>query len=108
MQITITGQHLDVTPALREYVSEKMSRISRHFDHVTTAHVVLHVEKQRHLAEATMNAKGATLHAGGEAGDMYAAIDALINKLDRQIRKHKGKRTDHHQSNGALKEQISE
>jgi len=108
MQITITGQHLDITPALREYVSEKMSRISRHFDHVTTARVVLHVEKQRHLAEATMNASGATLHAGGEAADMYAAIDALINKLDRQVKKHKEKRSDHHQNDGALKEQVPE
>lgn len=108
MQITITGQHLDITPALRAYVSDKLSRISRHFDHVTTAHVVLRIEKQRHLAEATMNASGTTLHAGGEAVDMYAAIDALSAKLDRQVKRHKEKRADHHQSHGALKEQTSE
>ncbi len=107
MQITISGQHLDITPALREYVSDKMSRISRHFDHVTTAHVVLHVEKQRHLAEATMNTRGATLHAGGEASDMYAAIDALSDKLNRQVIKHKEKRGNRHHNRTALKEQTS-
>ena len=105
MQITITGQQIDVTPPLRDYVSEKLSRIERHFDNVTQTNVVLHVEKARHLAEATISAKGATLHANAEAADMYAAIDALASKLDRQVKKHKEKSSDHHRNGGALKDQ---
>lgn len=105
MQIAISGHQMDITEPLKEYVTEKMERIVRHFDNVTNTTVVLHVEKTRHLAEATVSAKGATLHANAEAEDMYAAIDTLIHKLDRQVRKHKEKSTDHHRQGGALKEQ---
>lgn len=106
MQISISGQHLEVTPALRDYVNEKLARILRHFDHVTSAHVVLRVEKTRHMAEATIHAKGATLHATGEAEDMYAAIDFLGGKLDRQVLRHKEKVTDHHRAQATvIKEQ---
>lgn len=105
MQIAISGHQMDVTPPLKQYVMEKMERIERHFDNVTNTTVVLHVEKTRHLAEATINTKGATLHANAEAEDMYAAIDNLVHKLDRQVRKHKDKSTDHHRQGGALKEQ---
>lgn len=105
MQITISGHQLDVTPALKQYVHEKMEKIERHFDNVTNTTVVLHVEKTRHKAEATINTKGATLHANAEAEDMYAAIDGLFAKLDSQIRKHKEKKTDHHKNGGALKDQ---
>jgi putative sigma-54 modulation protein len=106
MQLTISGLHIDVTDALRSYVSEKLERIERHFDNVTTINVVLQVEKERQMAEATINAKGATLHANAEATDMYAAIDALMGKLDSQVRKHKEKTTDHHRNGGALKDQA--
>ncbi len=106
MQLTVTGHHVDVTPALRSYVEEKMGRIERHFDHVITTHVVLLVEKERHQAEANVNAKGVTLHAQAEAPDMYAAIDFLIAKLDSQVRKFKEKVTDHHRNGGALKQQA--
>ena len=105
MQIAISGHQMDVTPPLKEYVTQKMSRIERHFDNVTNTTVVLHVEKTRHLAEATINTKGATLHANAEAEDMYAAIDELMRKLDSQIRKHKEKSGNHHRNGGALKEQ---
>ena len=105
MQITISGHQLDVTPALKQHIHEKMEKIERHFDHVTNTTVVLHVEKARHMAEATINTKGATLHANAEAEDMYAAIDGLFAKLDSQIRKHKEKLTDHHRNGGALKDQ---
>ena len=105
MQIAISGHQMDITPPLKQYVMEKMERIERHFDNVTNTTVVLHVEKTRLLAEATINTKGATLHANAEAEDMYAAIDNLIHKLDRQVRKHKDKSTDHHRQGGALKEQ---
>ncbi|MBT8132144.1 MAG: ribosome-associated translation inhibitor RaiA [Gammaproteobacteria bacterium] len=96
MQPTITGHHIEVTPALRDRISLKMKKIQRHFDHVTDIHVVLTVEKNRHEAEATMSVSGAKLYASSVEEDMYAAIDGLIDKLDRQVKKHKEKLTDHH------------
>lgn len=100
MQINISGQQVDITEPLRTYATEKMGRIEKHFDHVTTTNIVLHVEKNRHLAEATIHAKGATLHANAEGDDMYAALDVLADKLDRQVLKHKEKVTDHHRNDG--------
>ncbi len=105
MQLTISGQQVEITNPLRDYASEKIGRIEKHFDHVTTTNIVLHVEKNRHLAEATIHAAGATLHANAEGGDMYAAIDSLADKLDRQVIKHKEKTTDHHRQAGGLKRQ---
>ena len=105
MHIAISGHQMDITQPLKKYVTDKMERIQRHFENVTNTTVVLHVEKTRHLAEATINAKGATLHANAEAQDMYAAIDTLMRKLDRQVRRHKDKSSDHHRQGGALKEQ---
>jgi putative sigma-54 modulation protein len=105
MQITITGQNIDVTAAIREHVNDKLDRIVRHVDNATDTHIVLHVEKTRHLAEATVNVRGASIHASSEAEDMYTAIDQLAGKLDRRILKHKEKNTDHHQNGGALKDQ---
>lgn len=96
MQLNLTGHHLDITPALREYVTKKMERLERHFDHVTDIHCVLTVEKLRHRAEATVNIAGGQLFADAIEEDMYAAIDGMIDKLDRQIRRHKDKVTDHH------------
>ena len=101
MQLNVTGHHVDITPALRDYVSSKLERLERHFDHVTNVHVILTVEKQRQKAEATINITGNQLFADAEDADMYAAIDALVDKLDRQIRRHKDKVTDHHRSEGA-------
>ena len=100
MQITVSGQQMDVTEPLRSYAAEKIGRLQRHFDNMTTSNVVLHVEKNRHKAEATIHAKGATLHAGAEGADMYAAIDSLADKLDRQVLKHKEKSTSHHRNHG--------
>jgi putative sigma-54 modulation protein len=105
MQLTISGQHVEISEPLRQYVSEKFERIIRHFDHLTNTNVVLRIEKNRHLAEATINGSGAALHANAEAADMYAAIDALVGKLDHQVRRHKEKSRDHHRSGGALKSQ---
>jgi putative sigma-54 modulation protein len=97
MQLSITGNHIDVTPALRDYVSTKVEKVVRHFDHVTNIHVVLSVEKLEQKVEATLHVdSGATLHADAIDKDMYAAIDALSDKLDRQVKKHKEKRQDHH------------
>jgi putative sigma-54 modulation protein len=103
MHIDLTGNHIELTDALRDYVNEKMGRLERHFDHVTKTHVILQVEKKRHIAEATVNVPGANggLHATAEHNDMYAAIDGLVDKLDRQIIKHKEKITDHHRKEKA-------
>ena len=96
MQLTITGHHIDVTPALREKVESKLSKLSRHFDNLTDIHCILTVEKHQHKAEATVHLTGGTLHADSINEDMYAAVDGLIDKLSRQVRKFKEKLTDHH------------
>lgn len=96
MNLSVTGHHIEVTDALKDYVEEKMNRLERHFDQVTDIHVILGVEKVRQQAEATIDLAGAKVHAQAENEDMYAAIDALIDKLDRQVLKHKEKLRDHH------------
>lgn len=106
MNINLTGHHVDITEPLRDYVSNKFDRLERHFDHVTDVHVVLGVEKLRHKAEATMHISGGTLFADAIEEDMYAAIDGLVDKLDRQVKKHKEKVTDHHRAEGSIKTQF--
>ncbi len=103
MQIILSGHHVDITDALRQYVNSKMEKLERHFDSVTDIHVVLSVEKLRQKAEATLHLSGNNLHADATEEDMYAAIDALADKLDRQLKKHKEKVTDHHRSEGSIK-----
>lgn len=103
MQINVSGHHIEVSPALRDYVQTKLERLERHFEHVTNAHVVLTVEKLEQKAEATVHISGAQLFADAVHADMYAAIDALAAKLDRQIKRHKEKLTDHHRGEGGLK-----
>ena len=98
MQLNITGHHVEITPALRAYVTEKMQRLSRHFDHVISINVILKIEKLEQLAESTVNAGGKTLFATDTAMDMYAAIDGLVDKLDRQVRRLKDRLRDHHHS----------
>lgn len=95
MQINLTGHHVDITEAMRNYVDSRFERLSRHLDHVLDAHVVLSVEKLRHSAEATLQVNGGNLHAEATEDDMYAAIDALSDKLDRQILKYKEKKSSH-------------
>jgi putative sigma-54 modulation protein len=99
MQIQLSGRQVEITPPLREYVGNKLERVIRHFEGVQDAHVIMSVEKLKHRVEATLNARrNKVLHADAEADDMYAAIDALVDKLDRQVRKHKEKITDHHRA----------
>lgn len=98
MQINLTGQHLELTDPLRTYVEEKFQRLERHFDNVIDVHVVLSVEKLRQKAEASLLLGGNQLHAEAETEDMYAAIDGLVDKLDRQVVKHKEKVKDHHKA----------
>jgi putative sigma-54 modulation protein len=95
MQLTITGHHLEVTPPLKDYVESKFERLQRHFDQITTTHVILTVDKNEQKAEATVHIAGADLFAHSVSEDMYAAIDSLADKLDRQLIKHKQKHRGH-------------
>lgn len=97
MQIQVSGHQIEITPALRDYVDARRERLTRRFDNLTSLNVVLEVEKNRlaNRAEATLAAAGKVLHADAVDGDMYAAIDALFDKLDAQVRKHKDKRRTH-------------
>jgi putative sigma-54 modulation protein len=96
MHLNVTGHHLEITPALRSYVEKKVERLLRHFDHVIDVNFVLTVEKLQQKAEATLHVRGETIHAIAEDTNMYAAIDALSDKLDRRVVKHKEKARDHH------------
>ncbi len=96
MQLSVSGHHVDVTDSLRGYVESKIGRLERHFDIVSNVHCILTVEKLRHKAEAKVNVNGGTIYADATEEDMYAAIDGLVDKLDRRVRKHKEKLVDHH------------
>jgi putative sigma-54 modulation protein len=106
MQVNLTGHHVDLTSSMRDYVNNKMERLERHFDIVQDIHVVLSVEKLRHKAEATLHINGGNVFADAVEEDMYAAIDALTDKLDRQVKKHKEKMTDHHRSEGSIAKDL--
>ena len=101
MNLTISGHHLEVTPALREYVLTKLDRVTRHFDQVVDINVLLSVEKlkekeRRQKAEVNVHVKGKDIFCETSHEDLYAAIDQLMDKLDRQVVKHKGRLQDHH------------
>ena len=103
MNLTISGHHLDVTPALDNYVRNKLSRINRHFDQVVDVKVILTVEKQkekerRQRAECNIHVKGNDMFAESSHADLYAAVDELVDKLDRQVVRHKDRLQDHHHS----------
>lgn len=95
MQMTISGHHLTITDPIREYVTAKLSKLERHYEQITLIAVILTVDKLVQKAEATVHATGADLFANAEHDDLYAAIDALSDKLDRQIIKHKEKQRGH-------------
>ncbi len=100
MNLTISGHHLELTPAIRKHVQEKLERIRRHFDHVIDIAVILAVDNlpqkdQRHKAEINLRVRGKDIHVESIAQDLYAAIDTLIDKLDRQVLKYKTKLQDH-------------
>ena len=94
MNLSVSGHHLEVTPAIRTYVLAKLERVTRHFDHVIDAHVILTVDKQRQKAEVTLHVRGKDLHCECEDADLYDAIDLLADKLDRQVLRYKDKRYD--------------
>src|ERR687892_831258 len=92
MNLNVSGHHLEVTPAIRTYVLSKLERVARHFDHVIDAHVILTVDKLRQKAEVTLHVRGKDLHCASEEEDLYAAIDLLADKLDRQVLRYKDRR----------------
>ena len=96
MNLHMTGHHLEITPSIRDYVSSKMIRINRHFDHVIDVNMILTVEKLRQKIEANVHLSGKDIFVESEDDDMYAAIDLLVDKLDRQIVKHKEKIKNKH------------
>lgn len=108
MNLQLTGHHLEITPALRDYVQNKLTRVSNHFDHVIDVRVTMSVEKLTQRVEATLHVPGNDMHVESEDENMYSAIDLLVDKLDRQVLKYKEKMVDHHQANGALKHQATE
>ncbi|HCV02118.1 ribosome hibernation promoting factor [Pseudoalteromonas sp. SSMSWG5] len=95
MQLNLTGRHVEITDSLRDYVNSKFAKLERHFDHINNVHVILDVEKLSQKAEATLHVNGGELFASTAHQDMYAAIDSLIDKLDRQVIKHKEKLARH-------------
>lgn len=95
MQLKISGHHLDITPSLREYVTNKIDRLNKHHDKITTTDVILSIDKLAQKAEARIHVSGADLFADAVAEDMYAAIDGLTDKLDRQLIRHKEKLKAH-------------
>ncbi|QJQ96442.1 MULTISPECIES: ribosome-associated translation inhibitor RaiA [Halomonadaceae] len=101
MQVNIAGHHVELTDALRAYINEKLARLERHYDNITSVQVTLSIERERQQAASTLHAAGADIHADAEDGDMYAAIDALADKLDRQLVKHKEKAQARAQGVGA-------
>ena len=95
MNLNITGHHIEVTPAIHDYVYAKLDRVIRHFDYVTSAHVILSVDKLYQKAEVTLHVKGKDIFADSIESDLYAAIDTLADKLDRQVLKYKEKNSNH-------------
>ena len=98
MNLHLTGHHVEITPAIREYVVSKLVRINRHFDHVIDVNVILSIDKLAQKAEVNVHVRGRDIFAETVDENMYAAIDTLADKLDRQILKHKGKAQSHQHS----------
>ena len=95
MNVQVSGHHVEVTQAIREYVLSKLERIQRHFDHVIEMNVILSVQKLRQKAEISVHLPGKDIHVESDDADMYAAIDLMMDKLDRQVIKHKQKAHAH-------------
>ena len=107
MNLNLSGHHLVITPAIRSYLTAKLERVTRHFDHVIDVNVVLSVDKLQQQITANLHIRGKDIHAECIDADMYAAIDALADKLDRQVLKHKEKLTIH-RHDAQPKRQVSE
>ena len=108
MNLNLTGHHLQITPAIRDYVATKLTRITHHFDHVIDVNVVFSVEKLQQKVEANVHVRGRDIFCESSDPDMYAAIDSLIDKLDRTIIRHKEKNLEHRHSDAPKKQPASE
>jgi putative sigma-54 modulation protein len=95
MNLKITGHHLDLTDALKGFVKEKITKLEHHFDNIIDTKITLSVNKLEHKAECTIHVSGNDIHAEATSGDMYAAVEELVHKLDRQVIKHKEKLKKH-------------
>ncbi len=95
MQLTISGHHIELTESIKNYVESKLSKLDKHHNQITSTNVILSVEKLRQKAEASVHVNGKDVFANSESDDLYAAIDALTDKLDRQLLKHKEKISNH-------------
>lgn len=107
MNVQITGHHLEVTPAIREYIGSKLDRVNRHFDHVIDTKVILSVEPLKHRAEMTLHMRGKDIHCEAAEENLYAAIDLLADKIDRKVVEHK-KKTQNYNHTPAKRQIISE
>jgi len=107
MNLNLTGNHLPITNAIREYIVVKLGRVTRHFDHVIDVNVVLSVDKLRQKIEANLHTRGKDIHVEAIDPDMYAAIDALADKLDRQVLKYKEKQSVHRHDGAAIKREVA-
>ena len=107
MNLQISGHHIEVTPALREYVEQKLDPVVRHFDRVTGVNVILSVEKLKQKAEVTVHVPGKDIFVENAGDDLYASIDALFDKLDRQVQKYKQKVQDHHRGDKAAARDLA-
>src|SRR5205085_3277987 len=104
----LTGNHLPITPPIRDYIVSKLERVTRHFDHVIDVNVVLSVDKLRQKIEVNLHTRGKDIHVEAIDPDMYAAIDAVADKLDRQVLKHKEKREVHRHDGAVIKRDVAE
>ena len=107
MNLNLTGNHLEITPAIRDYVVAKLDRVTRHFDHVIDVNVVLSVDKLRQKVEVNLHIRGKDIHAEAAEPDMYAAIDAIADKLDRQVLKYKEKQSAHRTDRAVIERTLA-
>ena len=107
MNLHLTGHHIEITPAIRGYVAGKLERVTHHFDHVIDVNIILSVEKLQRRIEASVHVRGKDIFCENADGDMYAAIDGLIDKLDRTIIKHKEKSLEHRHNGTPLKRRTA-
>lgn len=108
MNLNLTGHHIQITPAIREYVANKLQRITNHFDHVIDVNVIMSIEKLKQKVEATVHVRGKDIFCESTDADMYAAVDGLVDKLDRTIIKHKEKNLDHRFDSASMKQPDAE
>ena len=106
MNVQVSGHHVEVTQPIHDYVLAKLERVQRHFDHVIDINVILSVQKLRQKAEISVHLRGKDIHVESDDEDLYAAIDLMMDKLDRQIIKHKQKAYSH--PHDALKRQAAD